>query len=270
MLAVCGLLGCDRKGSELDLFNIVTYTPAPFSETLQAAMVNGRVNYPVIADGYTAPLEKYIELVATRGPETQRTLFFRPRHRAAYYVNVHNALVAKCWLDHGAGSGDPELEWDPAWADEKVYQVDGHTVSINDLAHRARTVASVSDPGVPSFPLIDFALCSGTVTGPPMPPRPFGDEFFEAELTNHIRAYINSPDVVEVVSDRVIVPPILETLADEIGDIVFFLDINVAETHEKKLELLQAARAGNVEYRRPSLRIDLPRDAQKRPDGGAE
>ncbi|MEM8783533.1 MAG: hypothetical protein AAGE65_11850 [Planctomycetota bacterium] len=247
---------CDRlKEPEFDLENLYSYTPAPIAVMLTAAEVNGRINYPLIARDYADYIDRFVELCAEHGPRSEPTVYYESRHRAAYYVNVHNGLILQTWMRHGAGTGDVDLRFDPAWRDARIHRVDGQTVSINDVAELALR------QGHRFVPLV---LASGTVTGPPIPARPLPTETFERALDHHARVFLSDERAVQRVPTAdgagyvYYAPPVLREHAHQLGDLEELLDRFVPELYPHKLDLLQAAHLGTLRFREPSDRIHLP------------
>ena len=166
-LLIVGLLGglaaCEDT-SKLDLDRIRGYTPAPYASMLDTLAVGGRLDYSRLEGYPREALDTYIRLLAEAGPIHQPRQFPREPQRAAFYLNAHNALVARTWAEHGAAEAvarGETPEFDPAWLDEAVWVVDGKTVSINDLR---RAVLRQN------MPLAPLALVDGTVRSPPVPP----------------------------------------------------------------------------------------------------
>lgn len=264
-VAVWGVVGllalpaCERlKEPELDLDTLYGYTAAPLAVMLSAVQVNGRVNYPVLQRDYADYLDKFLALAAELGPRTDPSYFFAghwldAEHRAAYYINVHNGLILLTWLKHGAGSGDTNLRFDPAWLDERIHRVDGRTVSIRDVAELAMQE---------EFTLVPLALITGTVTGPPVPSPPLEAKTFAQSLDRHVRIFLSDPNAFERLregdADVFYAPPALGEYAARLGALEPMLDGFVAENHPFKLELLRAARDGRLRFRPHSDRIHLP------------
>ncbi len=271
LLVLAVPLGCDQSGSEMDLFNLDNYTAAPYAEVLQASEISGRVNYRVIREGYTAPLDKYLELAAAQGPKSKRRIFFQPRHRASYYLNVYHALLLRTWLEHGAADDPAGLQLDPAWLDEKKHTVDGEVLSLNEIAEQARvqcgkldlskrergeTGARTSD----TAQLIEFALNPGTLDGPPIPSPPFDAETFERVLNNHVRAYLAEPTAFRRTDDGFSAPEVLGRIRDRVPNMVTFVDTYVPATYPDKLALLRAVKEDRLTYRPRSFSLALPLD----------
>ncbi|MEM7576198.1 MAG: hypothetical protein AAF328_01875 [Planctomycetota bacterium] len=256
MFLIVGTPACEQfEEPELDLEHLYSYTPAPLAIVLSAAAVNGRINYPLIARDYGDYIDRFIELCAEAGPNSHPEVYFETRHRAAYYVNVHNGLILQTWMKHGAASGDVDLRFDPAWLDERIHRIDGEVVSIRDLADLALQQG---------YELTPFALASGTVTGPPMPSTPLEAETYDRALERHVRVIFTDERTVQRIqepgSDRPLFygPPVFAQYPDRFGGLEAFFDLFIPETYPHKLDLLRAAHEGTLRFRQPSDRINLP------------
>lgn len=251
-----GVTACDKfEEPELDLDNLYSYTEAPLAVLLSASEISGRIDYTVVERSYADYLDRFVELAADAGPTTYPAVYFQARHRAAYYINVHNGLVMQTWLRRGAGTGDAELRFDPAWLDEAVHRVDGQTVSINDVAERALAQGFAETP---------LALITGTVTGPHVPNPPLEAEVFQRALDTHARTFLSDERSFERVLQPdgqtflYFAPPVLEQHAETLGNLEALIDRFVPEDHPDKLGLLRAAHEGTLRFRPTSDRIHLP------------
>ncbi|MEM1098634.1 MAG: hypothetical protein AAGH92_07590 [Planctomycetota bacterium] len=256
LTAAIGAPACEKlEEPELDLENLYSYTPAPLAVLLSATWVNGRINYPVIARDYADYVDRFIELAADAGPRTSPQVYFDRRHRAAYYVNVHNGLILQTWIKNGATAGDTTLRFDPAWREEQVHMIDGRLVSINDVADMALAE---------DYPLIPFVLASGTISGPPIPETTLPAETFERSLAEQVHVYFADARPIRRIAkpdgsgSAFIGPPILEQYADRFGDFEALLDRFVPSTYPHKVDLLRATHEGELRFSEASDIIDLP------------
>ncbi|MEM1027108.1 MAG: hypothetical protein AAGJ38_03405 [Planctomycetota bacterium] len=258
-LLICVVIAtpaCEQfEEPELDLERLYGYTSAPLAVLLSAAWVNGRVNYPLIARDYAEYIDRFVELCAEDGPNSQPNVYFETRHRAAYYVNVHNGLILQTWMKHGAASGDTDLRFDPAWLDEQIHSVDGEMVSIREVAELAMQQG---------YQFMPFALASGTVTGPPVPASPLDAETFDRALDRQVRLFFADARTIGRVPDpdgigqTFYAPPVLAEHGERFGSLEALLDLYIPEGYPYKLDLLRAAHEQTLRFREPSDRINLP------------
>ncbi len=276
-LVVVGLawlsVGCDRSGNDMDLFNLQTYTAAPYAEVLKAAVVDGRVDYRVVRDGYLPPLEKYLELVAefgpkTHGPGSDTRLFFQPRHSVAYYLNAYHARLIQTWLQHGAADPSPGFALDPAWLDVK-HSVEGRELSLNELADLARRAARFYDerrlernevgPKTRDLQfLVEFAVDQNTADAPPLPTPTLDPEAVKQQLVSHILTYFGRPDTFRVTEGSVSAPAVLQRVADTVPQFPRFLEAYIPDGHPEKFTIIRAARDGTLTYRPVDLTFVAP------------
>jgi hypothetical protein len=133
----------------------------------------------------------------------------------AYWINLYNALVVRLVVEHypiasirdigsrpGAHGGGP-------WA-EKLVEVEGTSLSLNDIAHR------ILRP-IWADPRVHYALACGAVGCPNLQPEPFDARKLDRQLSEAAMAYINDPRCITIAGDRLGLSSIYRWYRDDFG-----------------------------------------------------
>ena len=140
--------------------------------------------------------------------------YSRPE-QMAYWINLYNALLVRVVLDHypiasvhdiGAstkpGTGGP---WN-----EKLLQIEGLPVSLNDIEHR------ILRP-IWRDPRVHYVLSCAAVGCPNLQPQPFQADRLERQLSQAAMAYINDPRCIVTDGDRLVVSSIYRWYQEDFG-----------------------------------------------------
>ena len=245
------LHGCDENTARLHIDRVNTYSTAPYNVAIDLVEFGGRIDYALFT-GYPADaLAKVIALHAEHGPRQQPRQFPREPQRAAYYINAHNAMVLQLWLDHGAPTAGPSAELDPAWLDEKRFNIDGRDVSVNDVRRLVDRQ---------TIPLSQFALMTGTRLSPPVP-RALDPSNIDQDLQLQTLRTLNCDwafrdGKADDAPGTVYALPVVLGAADEPSALRRFLDRYISRSAPRTLRVLEAAGAGLLLPMPPDFRIN--------------
>ena len=242
--------GCDPDEGRLTLRDVDRYTPALLQEVLEPAWNRGRIRHEALKGHYREALDLFAKHLEGHGPNSQPSLFRFPRQRIAFYANAYNGLALLAWLRSGAGDGDPERVWEPAW-DAEPHPIDGELLSLGDLADRVREQGGRE---------AELLLSRGRRDAPIVPKRPIDGQTFEADRLAHLRMLFNQEGIFEDTAGTVVGPAWLGTLIDPRTDpaggegvpplapdeLAAFLNEHLLFDHPLRLQILRAARGGTL------------------------
>ncbi|MFQ5491288.1 MAG: DUF547 domain-containing protein [Phycisphaerae bacterium] len=186
--------GC---GPRLDLFDAGKPIPPPpkildygdWAAALRENVKDGLVDYEHLA-AHTAPLDRFLEHVASAGPESTPGLLPTRAARMCFYVNVYNAAVLKAVL----AAEIPQTMHDPRRPRlDHAYRVrvDRQLWTLWQLREAARA-ESDGDARV------EFWLCDAARGSPPLQARPLRAESVDEQLRRATAAAMSNPRMVEV------------------------------------------------------------------------
>ena len=169
------------------------YTAEPYAAVLEAAVVDGLVDYAAIVGDVRHQLDRYLYALATYGPETTPDAFPTEAHRHAYHLNAYNALMLRLWLDKGAAEAGPDASvgW-LTWFVTERFPLDGGSTTLHHLEQ------SVIRPTYEE-PRDHFALVCGAISCPPLLGEPFAAERLDDQLESLGRRWLNEPDGLTLV-----------------------------------------------------------------------
>ena len=129
LLAACGSTPSVPKEQQLP-----SYSVEPYAEVLDAAVVDGMVDYPAIDEGLEQKLDVYLDALSRFGPTETPGLFPTEDDELAYYLNAYNAIMLKLWLNKGARTADADegVNW-LTWFTLPRWQVDGRSMTLDHL-----------------------------------------------------------------------------------------------------------------------------------------
>ncbi len=169
-----------------------------------------RVAYAVVTPSDRAALDGYINHLAALPIST-----YNRAEQMAYWINLYNALTLRLVLDHypidsirdiGAGSG---ADLGEAW-DEKLVEVEGMPISLNDIEHR------ILRP-IWHDPRIHYVLSCAAVGCANLQPEPFQGDRLEHQLNKAAMAYINDPRCIQIDGDRLGLSSIYRWYKEDFG-----------------------------------------------------
>jgi hypothetical protein len=192
------------------------FSHADWEATLER-FVNERgfVDYQALSKDH-ADLDRYLESLATKGPQTTPALFPSRDHQLAYYLNAYNALVFKGVLDRGP-------EDDSVWKGglisgysffvKQKFQLDSESTSLKKLEDDT-VRAEFGDPR------IHAALNCASVSCPRLPRSAFSGDGLESELDQAMKFFISEQRNVRVDKSRqrVLLSKIFEWFEDDFLD----------------------------------------------------
>jgi hypothetical protein len=157
--------------------------------TLSIAVVDDRVDYAKLASR-SESLDRFLAHVGRVGPHNFPDQFPKREHAQAYYINCYNAAILR---------GDLEL-----WRHNSAYlflsdnietrfgfRIDGRMCMPDDLRREALKLAGDDWR-------VRFALCDGTLGGPPLNRRAFLPEMLDAQLNEMVRSALASPQLISI------------------------------------------------------------------------
>ena len=169
-----------------------------------------RVAYGRVTDADKRALEDYIAgLAATPVSDYARG------EQLAYWINLYNALTMKVVLDHYPVDGirdidiSPGLFADGPW-DKKLVEIEGESVSINDIEHRILRPIWVD-------PRIHYAVNCASIGCPNLQRTAFTAANADALLTAAARAYVNHPRGARIEDGRLVVSSLYEWYQEDFG-----------------------------------------------------
>jgi hypothetical protein len=157
--------------------------------TLSISIASDRVDYAKLA-ARPAPLDRFLHLVGRVGPRSNPDQFPKPQDSLAYYINCYNAVVVRSNLETWRSSTKHLLApYDP---DSRYrFMIDSRWHMPADL--RSEVMKLAGDDW-----RVRFALCNGTLGGPPLNPHPFLPDMLDAQLNEATRTALASPQVVAI------------------------------------------------------------------------
>ncbi len=196
--------GCVPK---TDLFDRQSPLP-PISETfdyrdwttvLLENVKDGLIDYEHLAD-HAAPLDRFLDLVASVGPQSAPALFANHLDRTAYYVNTYNAGVLKAVLVAGVPEtmhdvGGPQLDHDYS------IRVDRQIRKLGDLRQAAR-LESEDNARIACDARIEFCFCDAAMGSSPIYRQAFQGQSLEHQLADVAEAAMNDPKMVWIDHDK--------------------------------------------------------------------
>ena len=182
LLTACGSTPTVPKERQLS-----SYTVEPYAEVLDAAVVDGMVDYPAIDESLEDKLDVYLDALSRFGPTETPAAFPTEDDELAYYLNAYNAIMLKLWLNKGARTADADdsVGW-LTWFTVPRWQVDGRSMTLDHLEQ---------DLIRPEYEeaRIHAALVCGAVDCPPLRDEPFVGDRLDAQLDDQMRTWFNSP-----------------------------------------------------------------------------
>jgi hypothetical protein len=157
-----------------------------------------------------AALDAYIEQLAAL-PIGQ----YNRSEQMAFWINLYNALTVRLVLDHYPIGSIRDIDASPRplsggpW-DEKLIEVDGTPISLNDILHRILR---------PIFhdPRIHYALSCGAIGCPNLQPEPYSGIRLDYQLSKAAMAYVNDPRCITFEGDELGVSSLFRWYRDDFG-----------------------------------------------------
>ena len=206
-LALAGLLaftlvGCAGKPDLPAALRAPVYTDAPYARVLAAAVRDGLVDYPAIAepagnhpaagpaadpDALDVQLDVYLDALARFGPESTPDQFPTEADRFAYHLNAYNAFMLRKWLDQGARTAKPtdKVGW-LTWFTLDRWALDGGSTTLHGLEQYL--IRPTYEDG-----RLHAALICGAIACPPLRNEPFRGPVLNAQLDDQMRQWLNNP-----------------------------------------------------------------------------
>ena len=153
-------------------------------------------------------LQEYIEYLVTRTPAT-----YSRAVQKAYWINLYNALTVKLVLDHYPVESIRKIRF--GWFsfgpwDEKLIEVDGDRISLNDIEHR------ILRP-IWKDPRIHYAVNCASIGCPNLAPQAYTADNMEQLLEQGSRHYINHPRGVRFEGDSLVLSSIYDWYQTDFG-----------------------------------------------------
>jgi hypothetical protein len=169
-----------------------------------------RVAYGRVTPADRAALDGYIDQLAAVPIGT-----YNRAEQMAYWINLYNALTVRLVLDHYPIASIRDIDGSPRplsggpW-DDKLVEVDGTPVSLNDIVHRILR---------PTFadPRALYALSCAAITCPSLQPEPYQGRDLDRQLSKVAMAYVNDPRCVSVEGDDLAVSSLFRWYRDDFG-----------------------------------------------------
>ncbi|UCG32258.1 MAG: DUF547 domain-containing protein [Phycisphaerales bacterium] len=140
--------------------------------------------------GHREPLERFYGAVSVAGPQSTPELFKSPPDRAAYWINVYNALVLRAVLERYPTESIYGLQ-DPALETDFRFRVDRRLMSLLAVKKELEEI-SRNDPRVM------FCLCAAARGCPPLAAEPYHGFDLERRLRETARLAVNNNDLVRI------------------------------------------------------------------------
>jgi len=191
------LAGCSAKPS-VDMYDTqataalpvaTTYSDAEWATVLRENLKENLVDYRHLA-AHRAPLDRYLVLLQSVGPQRTPDQFREPNADLAYYINAYNA----CVLSAVIRAGVPITMYDlalPRLEDGYRFLVDGQPRTLADL-HELAGKASGGDARV------ELALCGAALGTPQLG----GEPYRPGDVRNRLRELgeqaVSNPRLVRV------------------------------------------------------------------------
>ena len=177
---------------------------------VQGADSIARVRYRAVAAEGRAPLDRYIDMLASR-PVRQLN---RAQQRAVW-INLYNALTLRVVLDHYPVASIRAIRISPGlfsvgpWG-KKLLPIDGETVSLDDIEHR------ILRP-IWRDPRLHYALNCASLGCPDLLAEAFTAANTEGLLERATRGFVNHSRGVTVANDGLEVSSIYVWFASDFG-----------------------------------------------------
>lgn len=183
---------------------VATITPSPehvplaapaawdyrdWSTVLRENVRDGLVDYEHLK-AHREPLEHFYGAVSVSGPQSTPALFKSPTDRAAYWINVYNALVLRAVLERYPTETMYGLQG-PALETDFMFHVDRRTMNLLAVKKKLEEV-SRNDPRV------TFCLCAAARGCPPLAPEPYHGFDLERRLRETARQAVDNDDLVRI------------------------------------------------------------------------
>lgn len=253
------MVGCGSTPKVPAQDRLNAYSDEPYAAVLDAAVVEGNVNYAAITPQLEDQLNIYLNAVARFGPEQTPEQFPTVDAELAYYLNAYNALMLKLWLDKGARDADRDdhVQW-LTWFTLPQWKVDGNSMNLHHLEQRLIR---------PRYeePRIHAALVCGAVDCPPLRDEPYTSEKLEQQLSDQMNTWLTDPsnDGLQIRDDgKVYLSAIFGWYRDDFratGGLDAMLSRYLPDEDPRKSQALDAAKNNRLNFMSYDWSINLPK-----------
>lgn len=166
----------------------------------------GQVNYTALL-AKRAPLDRFVALIGSVGPNSRPALFKTREAKLAYYINAYNALtmfnVINRLPDMKSVNDDPK-----SFFYFTEFTLDGKAISLYNLENKVVR---------PEFnePRVHFALNCASAGCPQLPAEPFLPDTLEAQLKRETDKFLHESRNVAVEGGAVVLSQIFEWYAED-------------------------------------------------------
>ena len=264
LLAILHLAACGSTPTIPKEQQLPSYSVEPYAEVLDAAVIDGMVDYSAIDQSLEQQLNIYLDALSRFGPTETPQAFPTRDDELAYYLNAYNAIMLKLWLNKGARTADADdkVQW-LTWFTFPRWQVDGRSMTLDHLEQ---------DLIRPDYEeaRIHAALVCGAVDCPPLRDEPYEGDRLDEQLDDQMREWLNSPaeDGLYINEEgEVRFSAILGWYDDdfrETGGLIAVVEKYLNDGDPRKAKALEALREGEEEYMGYDWTINLPENAGPR------
>lgn len=188
--------GCVPKTDLFDRQSPLPPVPQSFdyrdwTTVLLENVKDGLIDYEHLAD-HAAPLDRFLDSLASVGPESAPALFEEQADRIAYYINAYNACVLKAVLVAGVPEtmhdvGGPQLNHDYSVRIDR---------QIRTLSHLRQAAPRETNGGDARDARVELCFCSAAMGSPPLYRQAFQGQSLEHQLAEVAKAAMNDPKMV--------------------------------------------------------------------------